>query len=119
MSTYVKFFTLFFLFAFPALGFAQLNQGISVPLSEIEGASPITVNGLPKFGRAPLQKDLGGSWKIPYPIIFVHGLTGSSETWANMAGWLEPALGAAQPLEFCLNADGNDSTSDVDNEVES
>jgi len=56
---------------------------------------------------------------LAYPILFVHGLTGDSETWEEMETFLEPALGAMRDLDFCLNNDWSDYSSNMSNDVES
>jgi pimeloyl-ACP methyl ester carboxylesterase len=52
------------------------------------------------------------SQKIPYPVIFIHGLCSSDATWANtinvwMADW---GLSNGGRLDFCLNSDQNINT---------
>ena len=54
---------------------------------------------------------------LPYPILFVHGLTGSSQTWLEFTDFLEPALGETIKLDFCLNADENLNYSNMINDV--
>lgn len=55
---------------------------------------------------------------IPYPIIFIHGLTGSDQTWSSffarldLYGW---SFGGR--MDFCLNYDGNLSTSLLINDI--
>jgi len=52
--------------------------------------------------------------KFTYPILFVHGWTGDSRTWDEFTG--EAALyygwSYGGRLDYCLNPDGNQSTSD-------
>jgi pimeloyl-ACP methyl ester carboxylesterase len=54
---------------------------------------------------------------IPYPILFVHGLNGDSQTWLEMTEWLSPALGETVKLDFCLNADGSIFSSTMSSDV--
>ena len=56
---------------------------------------------------------------IPYPILFVHGLNGDSETWQEMTEWLGQTLGETVKLDFCLNADGSLYSSNMNPDVES
>ena len=68
--------------------------------------------------------------KLPYPIIFVHGLTGSDETWYEFASYLQTQYGLSahtlkysnapggkagdgSRLDFDLNYDNNLSSSDA------
>ena len=52
--------------------------------------------------------------KLPYPIIFIHGLESKSETWKpyldNLIGNYDLVDGG--DLKYCLNPDGDVSTSD-------
>lgn len=49
------------------------------------------------------------SSKIPYPIIFIHGLNSSSETWNSTSNYLDSQYGFTfgGRFDFCLSADGN------------
>ncbi len=52
---------------------------------------------------------------IPYPIIFIHGLISSSETWNTFTNYLDTKYGFTYGgrLDYCLNFDRNDSTSNL------
>jgi pimeloyl-ACP methyl ester carboxylesterase len=57
---------------------------------------------------------------IPYPIILVHGLGGGSDTWDIFKSYLNTKAGLSiesTDLSYCLNADGNVSTSKKENDV--
>lgn len=58
------------------------------------------------------------SQKIPYPIIFVHGLVGDSYTWNTFANDLSLFYGFTYGgnMNFCLNYDGNASNSNFTND---
>lgn len=45
--------------------------------------------------------------KFPYPVIFLHGLVSSDETWNSTVTALG---GGAKVYDFCLNHDGNNTT---------
>lgn len=47
--------------------------------------------------------------KLPYPIIFIHGLNSSSETWNTSTNYLDSQYGLTfgGRFDFCLSADGN------------
>ncbi|KGO90856.1 T9SS type A sorting domain-containing protein [Flavobacterium suncheonense] len=50
--------------------------------------------------------------KLPYPIIFIHGLNSSSETWNATTNYFDSqyAFTYGGRFDFCLNADGNNTT---------
>ncbi|MFD2909260.1 alpha/beta fold hydrolase [Flavobacterium ardleyense] len=50
--------------------------------------------------------------KIPYPIIFIHGLNSSSETWNSSSDYYDSqyAFTFGGRFDFCLNADDNNTT---------
>ena len=50
--------------------------------------------------------------KLPYPIIFIHGLNSSSETWNTSTDYYDTQYGFTfgGRFDFCLNADNNNST---------
>jgi pimeloyl-ACP methyl ester carboxylesterase len=49
--------------------------------------------------------------KLPYPILFIHGLNSSSKAWQEMNDFLtkEQKLKYGGTFHFCLNYDGNNS----------
>ena len=50
--------------------------------------------------------------KLPYPIIFIHGLNSSSETWNTSTDYYDTQYGFTfgGRFDFCLNADNNNAT---------
>lgn len=50
--------------------------------------------------------------KLPYPIIFIHGLNSSSETWNASTAYFDSQYSFTYGgrFDFCLNADGNNAT---------
>ncbi len=54
------------------------------------------------------------SQKYPYPVLFIHGWTGNSFTWDEFAVEAEFRFGwsFAGRMDYCLNPDGNQYTSD-------
>ncbi|ESU25375.1 internalin, predicted acetyltransferases and hydrolase [Flavobacterium saliperosum S13] len=50
--------------------------------------------------------------KLAYPIIFIHGLNSSSETWNVTTNYLDSQYSYTYGgrFDFCLNADGNNTT---------
>jgi pimeloyl-ACP methyl ester carboxylesterase len=60
-----------------------------------------------------LQKNsLTINQKLPYPIIFIHGLNSSSDTWMDMGtNLINKGLSFGGRIDFCLNDDGNNYTS--------
>lgn len=50
--------------------------------------------------------------KLPYPIIFIHGLNSRSETWNTSTDYYDTQYGFTfgGRFDFCLNADNNNTT---------
>jgi len=55
--------------------------------------------------------------KTPFPIIFIHGLKGSDQTWNTIKNYFESNYNWINGgrMDFCLNYDGDLSTSDISN----
>ena len=53
--------------------------------------------------------------KLPYPIIFIHGLTSNSATWNSTTDWMDLHynLNFGGRFDICLNRDGNNSTANL------
>ena len=53
--------------------------------------------------------------KNPYPILFIHGLNSSSTTWNATAAYFDTQYGYTfgGRFDFCLNADGNNGTANL------
>jgi len=60
-----------------------------------------------------LQKNsLTVNQKLPYPIIFIHGLNSSSDAWIDLGtNLISSGLSFGGRIDFCLNDDGNNYTS--------
>lgn len=54
--------------------------------------------------------------KLPYPIIFIHGLNSSSETWNSTSNFIDAQYGFTYGgrFDYCLNANENNSTTNTD-----
>ncbi len=54
--------------------------------------------------------------KLPYPIIFVHGLNSSSDTWSTSTDYFDSQYNFTfgGRLDYCLNADSNDALANTD-----
>jgi PKD repeat protein/pimeloyl-ACP methyl ester carboxylesterase len=63
-----------------------------------------------------ITNTLLASRRIPYPIIFIHGLNSNSKTWDAFTNKADSAYGwvFGGRLSYCLNPDGSQSTSDAD-----
>ena len=85
----------------------------------LAGSLEAVAQGQLKSPAPQVGAERGGELKIPYPIIYVHGLVGSSATWGGMTDWLATSLGAPIELGFCLNADGSLYSSDADDDIAS
>ncbi|MBL0048915.1 MAG: PKD domain-containing protein [Bacteroidetes bacterium] len=55
---------------------------------------------------------------IPYPIIFIHGYMSDNTTWDNLKDSLQDFYGWSYggKMDFCLNYDGNLSTSEINSD---
>lgn len=53
--------------------------------------------------------------KLPYPLIFIHGLNSSSSTWDASTAYFDSQYGMTfgGRFDFCLNADGNHGTANL------
>ncbi len=60
----------------------------------------------------PSTQNLTFQSKLPYPIIFIHGLNSSSETWNASTDYYDTQYSFTYGgrFDFCLNADGNNAT---------
>ena len=54
--------------------------------------------------------------KLSYPIIFIHGLVGTSSTWDIFTNYLDNQYGLTYGgrFDFCLNYDGNNTVANKD-----
>jgi pimeloyl-ACP methyl ester carboxylesterase len=96
------------------LGTFHFHSIIQAQSGDFEGiSSQNRALSPPAFSRQ------GGGTKLPCPIVFVHGLVGSSSTWEVMGDFLAPAIEAPIELKFCLNTDGSNYTSDAAEDIES
>jgi len=108
----ITFYTLWFSVFFIAVTFAQEEKFEYKPRpKEFEfiykkGDSIInlkTPKAIDEESRLAFQS------KIPYPIIFIHGLMSDSETWNTSTDFFDTQYGFTfgGRFDFCLNADGN------------
>lgn len=53
--------------------------------------------------------------KLPYPIIFIHGLNSSSETWNSSSNFIDSQYGFTfgGRFDYCLNANENDGNTNT------
>lgn len=93
--------------------FLSLTLAIALQAQPVEVESQ-RVRGLQSNGSVR-----GGDTQIPYPILYLHGLVGSSASWQEMSEWLADAIGDPVDLEFCLNADGSLYSSDAADDIDS
>ncbi len=61
------------------------------------------------YNQFPLQKNsLTINQKLPYPIIFIHGINSKSSIWTDLGTQLtNEGLSFGGRIDFCLNQDGN------------
>ena len=51
-----------------------------------------------------------------YPIIYIHGLLGDNQTWADFTDWFSGLGGDPSTIGYCLNADGSFSNADLEDD---
>ena len=73
--------------------------------------------GLLSFGTlsAQAQVDVYDA-RLPLPVLFLHGMSGDPSSWGGMATLLsnDAGLTEGQELRYCLNGDGSDGSSTLD-----
>ena len=54
--------------------------------------------------------------QLPLPVLFLHGMSGDPSSWGSMANLLSNDAGLIEgnQLQYCLNGDGSDGTSTLD-----
>lgn len=54
--------------------------------------------------------------RLPLPVLFLHGMSGDASSWGEMATLLanDAGLTEGESLRYCLNGDGADGTSTLD-----
>jgi len=63
---------------------------------------------MPNLGN----RNISAEQKLPYPIIFIHGLNSSSAVWIDLGNQLiNRGLSSGGRIDFCLNDNGNNQTS--------
>jgi pimeloyl-ACP methyl ester carboxylesterase len=57
--------------------------------------------------------------KLPYPILFIHGLNSDAATWNTLAYQMDSLYGLTYggEINFCLNGDGDVSTADQSTDI--
>ncbi len=86
--------------------FEYLSSPDSLGIRKILTTSPLSHH----------KKQLNNTIKLPYPIIFIHGLCSNSETWAATTySFMNQQYGLSNGgrFDYCLNYDGNNNTSNT------
>jgi len=95
------------------LGFSQ-NQSIQFKPRPAEFEFYGSINDSVYALKAPINTTTNRTFesKLPYPIIFIHGLNSSSETWNTSTDYYDTQYGFTfgGRFDFCLNADNNNTT---------
>jgi pimeloyl-ACP methyl ester carboxylesterase len=94
---------------------AQVQSSMIKPRpSEIENLLVVDSLG---FGHSLFttnitNRNIEATQNLPYPIIFIHGLNSSSAVWVDLGSQLvNEGLSYGGRIDFCLNDDGNNYTS--------
>lgn len=96
----------------------RLLTGISFFFSlSILAQNPTTaVKSKDSIIKSPFSKQQkSSSYQLPYPIVFIHGLNSSSETWNTTTNYLDSQYNFifGGRFDFCLNADNNNATTNT------
>lgn len=102
---------------------AQKNQISDVPyvnyrIADYEFLSSPDNNGKRNLLKMPAVccEKANNSIKLVYPVIFLHGATGSSDPcWDSTTNWMDQQYGLnfGGRIDFCLNYDANYSTANL------
>lgn len=82
--------------------------------ADYENWSAPDSNGIRTFLNSPSAEDeRAGVVKLPYPIIFIHGLGSKASTWDIQTNFMQSQYGCVYGgrFDFCLNYDGNKTSS--------
>ncbi|MEZ4854729.1 alpha/beta hydrolase [Flavobacterium sp.] len=95
------------------LGFTQ-NTNYQIKSRPVAFESVETINDSIVSYKTTTQ-NLSFTSKLPYPILFIHGLNSDSNTWNNSINYLENQYGFTfgGRFDFCLNGDNNDAVANV------
>lgn len=108
------FYVLFFIFSFNYTNAQNENFKPRNPEFEFLNYSIDTLIVALKSPIANINERLGSS-KLPYPILFIHGLNSSSETWNDTSNYLDSQyeFTFGGRFDFCLSADGNNNVANT------
>jgi len=96
--------------------FAQINEH---PLSKSRLSDFEYLSAPDSLGyRKPLKMpstDRTQNLKLPYPIIFIHGLNSNSSTWDATTNWMDSQYGLTYGgrFDYCLNYDADNYNSNT------
>lgn len=90
---------------------AQQNDITHHRPPDFEYLSASDSNGAQSLLKSP-SLDRTQQIKLPYPILFVHGLGSKSSTWDSTTNFMDSQYGFTYGgrFDFCLNFDGNNTT---------
>jgi triacylglycerol esterase/lipase EstA (alpha/beta hydrolase family) len=77
--------------------------------------SDTSYQGKSKTLKSTQNKNATTVSKLPYPILFIHGLNSNSDTWNTFTDFLDIQYGFTYGgrFDFCLNYNSNNSTSNL------
>jgi pimeloyl-ACP methyl ester carboxylesterase len=113
MKKLLLFFAAIFLFAYFQTVAQKLNGHQTMIFKGVKTKQKPDSNRVSYIPTATVH---GGynSMHFPYPVIFMHGLIGSAESWTNFRIYAEKqGWTYGGKLPFCLNEDGNNSTENI------
>ena len=107
----VKTFLILLLIVLNNIVFAQQSDISHQPMAYFKYLSASDSIGAQSLLKSP-SPDRTQQIKLPYPILFVHGLGSKSSTWDSTTNFMDTQYGFTYGgrFDFCLNFDGNNTT---------
>lgn len=109
-------FLIVFAYLVSPLGFSQTNlpnqdidrkNELKIHLQDVNDRIHDSTYHLTSIPKAACKATINGQ-HLPYPILMIHGLSSSSDTWSNMYNTaLLQGLSYGGTMDFCLNSDRN------------
>jgi pimeloyl-ACP methyl ester carboxylesterase len=98
----------------PQLSPTTLSPAVESQLREIRQLRADTAYRGPVLPIGPISGDETNNRHFPYPVIFIHGLGSSADTWADFTALaVENGWNYGGQLRYHLNMDGNNSVTNI------
>jgi pimeloyl-ACP methyl ester carboxylesterase len=91
-----------------------LSPAVEDQLAEIRRLKADTSYHGPVLPTGPIQSEAVGNTRLPYPVVLIHGLGSSADTWTDfVATAVENGWSYGGQLRYHLNMDGNNSFANI------